>query len=99
MDSTVKPQVNDNGNSIEDMDFEVDAPELNKLIKILPDVLGELKRAGKDEVYKKFCQLVAENKFPTSNIAFLLFLDVVNWFSTSNTSGLRFQYSELVFNY
>ena len=36
VDSSVKPQVNDNGNSIEDMDFEVDAAKWNKLIKILP---------------------------------------------------------------
>ena len=62
-----------------------------KLIKILPGVLQEFQQAGKTEVFCKLCDFVGQKKFPMSNIAFLLFLDVVNWYSTKN---MRFQYSE-----
>ena len=37
-----------------------------------------------------FLDLVAKDKFPMQNIAFSLFLDVVNYFSCENTCGLRY---------
>ena len=43
-----------------------------------------LKTEGQVETYIAFNRLVAEKTFPMSNIAYLLFLDIVNWFSSTH---------------
>ena len=37
-----------------------------------------------------FFKLLKQDKFPTNNISFLLFLDVVKWFSVENTCQMRY---------
>ena len=49
------------------------------LTEMLPQVLGSLKTAGQLSTQMKFNQLLADNKIPMTNIAYLLFPDVVEW--------------------
>ena len=71
-------------------DIKVDNDCIDKeVLEILPVVLEILKAAGKYEAFKKFMTLVANATFPLDNIAFLLFLDIVTWFSKSNSSKMN----------
>jgi hypothetical protein len=65
---------------------------LQEMSKLLPAVLNNLHEAGILSTYHKFMSLVNSKKFPLDNIAFLLFLDVVNWFSTDKTSEMRYEF-------
>ena len=58
--------------------------------------MENLKAAGKYEAFKKFMTLVANATFPLGNIAFLLFLDIITWFSESNSSKMKYLYPETV---
>ena len=58
--------------------------------------MENLKAAGKYEAFKKFMTLVANAIFPLGKIAFLLFLDIVTWFSESNSSKMKYLYPETV---
>ncbi|CAH1782775.1 unnamed protein product [Owenia fusiformis] len=40
--------------------------------------------------FKKFLKLIASNTFPFNNIAYKLFLDVVEWHSLQNTTQMRY---------
>ena len=61
-----------------------------ELKEIMPAVLEHLRENGHLQSYTKWCHLIAENKFPLDNIiCFLLFLDIVEWFSKSTTSEMR----------
>ena len=72
--------------SITEHERNEDADELREL----PDVLKSLKAADHLETYMKFNRMLAEDTFPFRNIAYLLFLDVVNWFSQDSTSQMRY---------
>ena len=41
-------------------------------------------------MYVKFTTLLAERKLPLSNIAYLLFVGVVDWFSLDSTRDMRY---------
>ena len=60
---------------------ETDIETIEDIIQKIPFVLDELKSENQTEVYVKFTTLLAERKMPLSNIAHLLFVDVVEWFS------------------
>ena len=55
--------------------------EESKLANLLPAVIHEFKKNDKTDVLINFFQLVSENKFPMRNISFLMFCDLVRWFS------------------
>jgi hypothetical protein len=59
--------------------------EINDMIDLLPKVLKSLEDVGQKESFLKFMGLIASGTFPFLNICYLLFLDIVEWFS-------RFQY-------
>ena len=62
---------------------------------LLPDVIRTLKENERLQEYISFNRLLAEKKIPVHNIAFLLFIDVVRWFSLEGyTTSMR--YSEQV---
>lgn len=63
-----------------------DEDEMGELHALLPYVLKNLKSADQLETYMKFNRMIAEETFPLTNIAYLLFVDVVNWFSSDTTS-------------
>ena len=58
---------------------------------MLPDVIECLKEAGCHREYVKFHELVKDRRFPLSNTAFLLFLDVVQWFGCTTTTQMRYK--------
>ena len=65
------------------------------LVSLWPDVIRTLKENERLQEYISFNRLLAENKIPVHNIAFLLFIDVVRWFSLEGyTTSMR--YSEQV---
>jgi hypothetical protein len=55
--------------------------EINDMIELLPKVLKSLEDVGQKESFLKFMGLLASGTFPLQNICYLLFLDIVEWFS------------------
>lgn len=81
--------------SITDTEDNVDEDETNsnefkELCNLFPKVIENLKNADQLETYMQYNRMVADNSFPLQNIAYLLFLDVVNWFSNETTSQMRY---------
>ena len=62
-----------------------------QLSDLLPAVLQTLQEEGQLEMYMKFNDLLASQEFPTKNICYLLFLDLVDWYSCENTSRMRYR--------
>ena len=62
--------------------------EEDRLISI-PFVLQNLKESGHLKSFEMFCELIAKNEFQMQNIGFLLFLDIVDWYSNQSTSEMR----------
>ena len=86
----------DIGTVIHDSDDEESShsEDMVELKEIMPAVLEHLRENGHLQSYTKWCHLIAENKFLMDNICFLLFLDIVQWFSKSTTSEMRYIRSE-----
>jgi hypothetical protein len=63
--------------------FEIERDFFNKLGVLIDgdfkDVLDKLSDVGKKDQLLKFFKLVQDGKFPFNNIAFELFLDIVEW--------------------
>ena len=62
-----------------------------QLSDLLPAVLQTLQEEGQLETYMAFNFLSASQEFPTKNICYLLFLDLVDWYSCENTSRMRYR--------
>ena len=60
--------------------IEVDPKEEASVVEVFQDVLDKLSDVGKKDKLLKFFKLVQDGKFPLNNIAFELFLDIVEWF-------------------
>ncbi|WAR26930.1 hypothetical protein MAR_012634, partial [Mya arenaria] len=69
-----------------------DATQANieEMIKMVPSVLEKLSKYGNDKTLLDFFSLVANDKFPLENIAFTLWMEVVKWYSCTNTSMMRY---------
>ena len=76
--------------AFEEPDYDAVEAEISQLYETIPTVIEKLKQYGQLDLYIKWCNLVAANKFPLDNICYLLFLDVVQWFSSSQTSQMRY---------
>lgn len=63
----------------------------DELIATLPGVLEALEADGHLESFLKYTRLLSRGKIPKSNICYLLFLDLVDWYSTDNTSRMRYR--------
>jgi hypothetical protein len=59
--------------------IEVDPKEEASVVEVFQDVLDKLSDVGKKDKLLKFFKLVQDGKFPLHNIAFELFLDIVEW--------------------
>lgn len=64
---------------------------LNEMQLMLPAILNTLFEQGKLESYLKFNRLIHDEKLPMDNICFLLFNDLIEWYSITNTSQMRYQ--------
>ena len=63
---------------------------VKKMVELLPTVLKTLSQYGKDIEMLQFFELVSENKFPLTNIAYLLWSEVVKWFKCKSTTQMRY---------
>ena len=63
---------------------------------LLPKVIKNLEESGQLDSYIKYNELLASGRLPSNNICYLLFLDIVEWFSSENTSQMRYKFPETV---
>jgi hypothetical protein len=68
------------------------------MIDLLPKVLKSLEDVGQKESLLKFMGLLASGTFPLHNICYLLFLDIIEWFSISVADILMFLLRVTVYN-
>ena len=73
--------------------IEVDPKMEASVVEVFQDVLDKLSDVGKKDKLLKFFKLVRDGKFPLNNIAFELFLDIVEWFDKDESRQMR--YSQL----
>ena len=84
---TEEMSVSENFCSQQDVEFceiekvENEDPILSELVALLPGAIETLRNDGKLDEYAAFTRLLNERKVPMDNIAFILFMDVVRWFS------------------
>ena len=71
--------------------------EINDMIDLLPKVLKSLEDVGQTESFLKFMGLLASGTFPLHNICYLLFLDIVEWFSCDSTTHMRYGHETVKF--
>jgi hypothetical protein len=64
---------------------------------VFQDVLDKLSDVGKKDKLLKFFKLVQYGKFPLNNIAFELFLDIVELFDKDESRQMRYSPSTLQF--
>ena len=62
----------------------------NEMADMLPSVLNEFSKHGLETDLLSFFQLVSENRFPFSNIAFLLWLEIVRWYRQGTSTTMRY---------
>ncbi|KAH3877271.1 hypothetical protein DPMN_001134 [Dreissena polymorpha] len=63
----------------------------SKLRSLIPTVAKELSQMeGHEKNLFNFFELVANKQFPLDNIAYLLWIDVVKWYSNSSTTQMRY---------
>ena len=63
---------------------------INELKQLMPSVVKELSSVQQHDNLLKFFRLVANGQFPSQNIGFLLFMDIVKWYATDETSEMRY---------
>ena len=63
---------------------------IEKMEVLLPLVMESLSLDGKDKPMLQFFELVSENKFPLTNIAYLLWNEIVKWFDCKSTTQMRY---------
>ena len=63
---------------------------LDELSQLLPAVLDALHNSNQKETFMKFARMVAGGQFPMNNIAYLLFMDVIEWFASDSTTNMRY---------
>jgi hypothetical protein len=61
-----------------------------ELKQLMPSVVKELSSVQQHDNLLKFFRLVANGQFPSQNIGFLLFMDIVKWYATDETSEMRY---------
>ena len=71
--------------------------EINDMIDLLPKVLKSLEDVGQKESFLKCMGLLASGTFPLHNICYLLFLDIVEWFSCDSTTHMRYGHETVKF--
>ena len=81
--------------SIEDIEpLEPMCDETDSLIDeiqtLLPSVIETVRKENQEDMYLKFNRLLAENKLPVTNIAYLLFKDIVEWYSLDHSTSMRY---------
>ena len=65
--------------------------------EMFSEAMERLKTHNKGDELVTFMKLVVEGKFPLNNVAFLLFTDVVKWFSCDDTRCMRYSDTTMKF--
>ncbi|XP_071150292.1 uncharacterized protein [Mytilus edulis] len=71
-----------------------DDVEMNEIVNLLPTVIKEIARFGFLQYLLMFFNLIANKKFDFSNICFLLFCDILRFWSTPTTILMRYPFKE-----
>ena len=71
--------------------------EIKAVHDSLNSAIQNLLKSGLLKEICTFLQLVANNCFPLDNISFLLFLDVVNFYSKENACAMRYRQDTYLF--
>ncbi|CAH1779698.1 unnamed protein product [Owenia fusiformis] len=71
--------------------------DLKRAQKLVPDVVSNLRLNKFCPEFLMLLDLLANNRLPMDNICWLLFLDVVRWFSLENTSRMTYSIKTLTF--
>lgn len=59
------------------------------MIQLLPKIYPSLKSSNQLERWITFNKLIADGKFPTNNIPYLLFLDIVEFLLSQDQHSMR----------
>ena len=70
-------------------DVKITDEVTDDLYETLNQVIIELEKSNLKDEFKSFLKLVASKSFPLDNVAFLLFMDVVKFFSTEDIQLMR----------
>ena len=65
--------------------------------ELVSKVLEQLKNNNLKYEFLSFLELVSNDRFPLTNVAFRLFLDVVKWYSCGDSRGMRYDDTTLRF--
>ena len=65
-----------------------------ELKEILPKLIPVLEKEGQLDSFRKFAKSMADGKFPPRNIAYQMFLDVAEWYSTYSTTQMQYKYPD-----
>ena len=60
---------------------------LSEMQTLMPSVIVNLNETVRTEMFRKFVKMISENRFPLKNIAWLLFLDVVDYVDSDNADN------------
>ena len=63
---------------------------VDQIAGMLPKVIKTLKEYEQEDMFLKFNQLLKDRKKPMQNIAYLLFMDLVEWHSLDNSYQMRY---------
>ena len=63
---------------------------IDEIQNLLPSVIETVRKENKEDMYLKFNHLLAENKLPLTYIAYLLFKDIVEWYSLDQSTSMRY---------
>ena len=80
----------DGESEISETETDKDDSTFKELVELLPGVINTLKDGGRLSEYVAFNRLLHEGDFPLDNIAFILFLDVVRWFTLDESTQMRY---------
>ena len=70
---------------------------VKEIIDLMPVVLQKIDEAGVLFDFCNFLRMICNGKFPLKNIAFLLLLDVVRWYSLNKTSEMTYSEDTMKF--
>lgn len=80
----------DANSALDETEVNIDKALLQELTDLFPKVVSSIKKHGDLEIWTEFFRLINEGKFPLENIAYKLFLDVVQWHSLSDKTKMRY---------
>ena len=82
----LEPTLDENNNC----NGSCESSDVKEMLNLLPTVLDNLSNDGFDKTLLNFFKLVASKEFPMQNIAFLLWTEMVKWYTCKSTTEMRY---------